>query len=932
MSIQAQLCTELYDVEDLRSVCCVEQSIDGGYIIGATVHTENEGYSVLLLKTDPLGNELWRNQYNTEGYQKNGISAFVPTISNDGYLIMGTAIEDNGTAFIKRLYYAKISLSGETIWEKALIEKSSGSSLIATDDGHYILLGSIDLSNYPSYTINSAFFVKINQSGEVIWQNNTGITFPNDPFEYSTSGISINNTNHNNQYIIAGRVELSDVDFPSLIKIDGNGQVIWKSFYNIDEPGLCGTNSIRINHVIHKNNNEYLLSLIHIPLYCYDASSVTLLLNIDENGELQNMYKQSSYLNTDMVENTNGNIMGIGYKSYTFYTEPHESSLFTSPINLAGNYLSTNNHNAPEYTPTDIANVKEEGYITTGVFSNSNSDQKIFLKRIDKLGHTCQNVIAGKVYADETANCELDVLERAVPNAFISLNNGVQEIVSSNFGEFSFVVDTGTYNISISTTPDIWETNCEENYTVTFDTLYQTIENINFALQPSIPCNLMNIDVGISRARACQEATLAIEYCNDGNTDAEDIRIELQISPLLENISSQTPFTQENGLYVFEPADLDWGKCRSIYLQYKTACDAQIDEQVCVEARIFPNDHCGEARPIDESITCLDVTNSYDPNDIQVEYEQPIEGEDCVFESGWLDYTIRFQNTGNDTAYRVMVMDTLPESVELESFHRGASSHNYELEFHQPNVLVWIFDDINLLDSLNNEPESHGFVSFRIRQKSDNLEGLVIGNQAHIYFDFNAPIATNTAMVQNCLKTTLPVELTFFEGKVREDGNFLQWNTASEANNDYFQLECSEDGKNFEVIGKIRGIGTTSFSQIYSFLDKSPPMGTTYYRLSQTDLDATIRYLGTISLHRQSPSKLYIQNIYPIPTSDKLFVEFGNPSMENLELELVNTLGQVVLRQSIEGNTNKAEVDCSGLKKGLYLLKLGEVWEKVVVR
>ena len=567
------------------------------------------------------------------------------------------------------------------------------------------------------------------------------------------------------------------------------------------------------------------------------------------------------------------------------------------------------------------------------IWGESNNEV-IQLTKHDSNGYSCKSYIKGSLFADSNNNCNLDEDERATNISSVHLKiNGQSALTTINENGFYQVpLDTGAYTIGVSATPDLWETNCEESYTVTFDELYQTIEGIDFALQPSIPCHLMNIDVGISRARACREGRLAIEYCNDGNMDAENIRIELQISPWLENITSSTPFVEENGLFVFEPAMLEWERCRTIFVNYEVVCDAPFDEQVCVEAHIFPNDHCGEARPIDESITCLAVTNSYDPNDIQVEYEQPIEGGDCVVENGWLDYTIRFQNTGNDTAYRVMIMDSLPQSVELESFHRGASSHDYELEFHQPNVLVWIFDDINLLDSLNHEPESHGFVSFRIRQKSENVEGLVIPNQAHIYFDFNPPIATNIAEVQNCLKTTLPVELTYFKGEARIDGNFLQWHTASETNNDIYTLERSVDGKNFEVIGKIKGLGTSTFSQTYSYLDRFPPIGIAYYRLSQKDLDATTHYLGTISLHRENPSKLHIEHIYPIPTSDLLFVEFFNPSMQNLELELVNTLGQVVLRQSIEASASKVEVDCSGLESGLYLLKIGDVWEKVVVR
>jgi len=54
--------------------------------------------------------------------------------------------------------------------------------------------------------------------------------------------------------------------------------------------------------------------------------------------------------------------------------------------------------------------------------------------------------------------------------------------------------------------------------------------------------------------------------------------------------------------------------------------------------------------------------------------------------------------------------------------------------------------------------------------------------------------------------------------------------------------------------------------------------------------------------------------------------------MENLELELTNILGQTVRRENIEGNVGEVEIDCSELQKGLYLLKLGGLWEKVVVR
>ncbi len=182
--------------------------------------------------------------------------------------------------------------------------------------------------------------------------------------------------------------------------------------------------------------------------------------------------------------------------------------------------------------------------------------------------------------------------------------------------------------------------------------------------------------------------------------------------------------------------------------------------------------------------------------------------------------------------------------------------------------------------------------------------------------------------------TTLPIELLSFEGKAQDNGNYLQWFTASETNNDFYTLEHSVDGRTFTKIATTEGAGTSLTPQTYDFLDRFAPIGVSYYRLSQTDFDRTTRYLGTISLRRQqTPIQSFrIQRIYPIPTSDILFIEFDNPSANDLELELVNTLGQTVRRQHIGGAINKLEFDCSGLEKGLYLLRIGGVWEKVMVR
>ena len=108
-----------------------------------------------------------------------------------------------------------------------------------------------------------------------------------------------------------------------------------------------------------------------------------------------------------------------------------------------------------------------------------------------------------------------------------------------------------------------------------------------------------------------------------------------------------------------------------------------------------------------------------------------------------IDYQIGFQNTGNDTAFAVVLRDTLDAALDPTTIRTGASSHIYTWTLSGKNVLTFQFDNINLLDSFRNEAKSHGFVKFRIAQKKDLPIGTRIENKAAIYFDFNAPIVTN---------------------------------------------------------------------------------------------------------------------------------------------------------------------------------------------
>jgi len=148
-------------------------------------------------------------------------------------------------------------------------------------------------------------------------------------------------------------------------------------------------------------------------------------------------------------------------------------------------------------------------------------------------------------------------------------------------------------------------------------------------------------------------------------------------------------------------------------------------------------------------VHCLGIIGAYDPNDKQA-FPIGFTGQNVIAPNTRLDYLIRFQNTGNDTAFNVNVIDTLDQNLNIESLEIGATSHVYSLSFQTLKsgltYLKWSFKNILLPDSATDELKSNGFIQFRISPKPNLPLGTKVYNRASIYFDFNPPIITNRTL------------------------------------------------------------------------------------------------------------------------------------------------------------------------------------------
>lgn len=232
-----------------------------------------------------------------------------------------------------------------------------------------------------------------------------------------------------------------------------------------------------------------------------------------------------------------------------------------------------------------------------------------------------------------------------------------------------------------------------------------------------------------------------------------------------------------------------------------------------------------------KAIDCQANVSAYDPNDKSA---QP-EGYDVLHYIGLdvpIDYKIRFQNTGTDTAFNIVILDTLSPYVDISSLQMGASSHSYDWNIIDGNVLELRFLDIMLVDSNANEPLSHGFFRYRIDQLPNNPLGSRIENQAAIYFDYNPPIFTNTTFHTIGIPDSFVLisVQTIYEKDIEVQvfpNPFREMATLRVVGKDYPQLDLLI----FDVSGRLMQQKSSSTSNEVQFYRQDLPAGVYFYRL-----------------------------------------------------------------------------------------------------
>lgn len=177
--------------------------------------------------------------------------------------------------------------------------------------------------------------------------------------------------------------------------------------------------------------------------------------------------------------------------------------------------------------------------------------------------------------------------------------------------------------------------------------------------------------------------------------------------------------------------------------------------------------------------------------------------------------------------------------------------------------------------------------------------------------------ANNDTYIQSFDCVVLPVEMLYFNLRQNESNVDLYWATASESNNDYFAVERSVDGINYEQIGTVAGMGTTSSANSYNYRDESPKTGLNYYRIRQVDFNGESEYSG-LRIANFKENNFSLINQYQ--SSDNTMNVIVKGMQKELDVQLYSVTG--ALMHSGISYSNSFDIPTANLSSGIYIMQL----------
>ena len=676
--------------------------------------TTNKGADDLaLVELDGNGNLLWTKSYGGAASEQVGglirmgtgkYAVLAQTASNSGDITGAHGDVD--------LWVVSFDETGNLLWQKSL-GGSKKESLYGLDYSTFdssLVIRAVTNSNdgdvsgfHGGY---DSWLVKLSNAGQLLWQKALGG---------------------------------SGYENPSQLLIDQSGQLVFTGETNSSDGDVSGFHGIRDAWVVSLSSSGNLVwqkslggSGTDLPARIYaDGSGYTLLAQTQSNND--------------------GDVRGNHYKSDTLVGDTSTTILFYSDIWI----VHVGNNGALEWqkclggsgddTPGELffmegkrLLVASSGSSDGDAASASGGGQGLWFV---KLG--LSNIIKGNVFLDLNANGIRDANERGYDKVTVKSEKTNYNRVSIPYnGAFKNEVDTGTYTTTVTVANPYFAVHTAPRQSV-FNTWFNT-DSVDFAVRPIPGIRDLTVNLAsLSPVRPGFNTAFRIYYKNSGTDTVatgyvyllKDHRTTISsATPMPDRVSGDSLFWNFTSLNPFQEVAID--------LSLAVGAPPSVNITDTLRFKAFIEPVAQDQHPADNQDSVLRVaTGSYDPNDKDENHGGRVTLSEAS--NGYLSYLIRFQNLGTDTAFSIIVRDTLDEKLDWSSIEMIGASHAYSLQIAEGNKCTWRFDNILLPHSAINEPASHGFISYRIKTKNAGVND-VIKNSASIYFDFNLPVKTKT--------------------------------------------------------------------------------------------------------------------------------------------------------------------------------------------
>ncbi len=466
-------------------------------------------------------------------------------------------------------------------------------------------------------------------------------------------------------------------------------------------------------------------------------------------------YDQSLFVLTLVASTPNGQQFNLSIstdKGATFTTKPIPGLSIAYPVNMKTDHLnniyiysdkkviySSNLGDTWEDISPDFPELFAITNLTTSY------DNYIYLSTIGMgiLKYNPQLQEAKKliisVVDDQNQNCSIDSAEPSLKGLKVLVTGDYLKQVNET-GEADFLLNTAVNEVEIIYNADLYE-ECESSYTIEFTDTDNELY-LDIPLKVLKYCADPVVGLSVPFLRRCFDNTYSGSVCNEGNIESINTEIEITLDQFFDFISATLPIKSINGqTLILDAGHLQPGQCQSFHFVVNVSCSSDLGQEHCISAYTSTGSaDCGDATARDAYMDCQENIGAYDPNDKNI-FVNGNRNQSYIEPGDKIEYLIRFQNTGTDTAFTVRIEDPITKKFNISSLNPVAASHDYTWSVNN-GMLVVLFENIQLVDSFKNEPASHGFIKFEIQLDSLTLRGDDVKNLAGIFFDFNEPIIT----------------------------------------------------------------------------------------------------------------------------------------------------------------------------------------------